>query len=396
MLVKWRKPQSEKTAMNQHARVDTVPFIDVNAQRARLGRPLDEAIGRVLAHCQFIMGPEVGELERQLAAFCGARHVISCANGTDALLLVLKAWNIGPGDAVFCPAFTFCATAEVVALAGATPVLIDVDEKTFNIDPESLTRGIATARSLNLNPCAIIPVDLFGLPVDFSAIGAIAMKEGLRVLDDAAQGFGASYGNRKVGTLADATATSFYPSKPLSCFGDGGAIFTDDDALAATLKSLHVHGEGSNRYDNVRIGTNSRLDTLQAAILLEKLKIFPEEIAARNKVAKRYSDALRASVAVPELPANRTSVWAQYTIRIAGGRRDKAAADLKARGIPTAIHYARPLHRQPAYKDYPVAAGGLPVSEKLAGEVLSLPMHPYISDAVQDRIVSGVRQVLGG
>jgi dTDP-4-amino-4,6-dideoxygalactose transaminase len=274
--------------------------------------------------------------------------------------------------------------------------MVDVDDDTFNIDPESLKRAITTAKSLKLKPRAVIPVDLFGLPVDFDAIDVIAKAEGLRVLDDAAQGFGASYKNRKVGVLSHATATSFYPSMPLGCFGDGGAIFTDDDDLAATLRSLHVHGEGTSRYDNVRIGINSRLDTLQAAILIEKLKIFPEEIAARDKAAAYYSQALRDSVTVPAVPADRTSVWAQYTIRISGGRRDKLAAALKARGVPTAIHYARPLHHQPAYKDYPVAAGGLPVSEKLAGEVLSLPMHPYLRADVQNRIIGAVRDGLAG
>lgn len=380
--------------MNPRARLEPIPFIDVTAQRKRLGRALDDAIARVLTHCQFIMGPEVKELENQLAAFCGARHAITCANGTDALLLVLMAKSIGPGDAVFCPSFTFCATAEVVALVGATPVMVDVHETSFNIDTESLKRAISTAKRLDLKPKAIIPVDLFGLPADFDTVNAVAQNEKLFVLDDAAQAFGASYKGRAIGTLSDATSTSFFPAKPLGCFGDGGAIFTDDAELADVIKSLRVHGQGSDKYDNVRIGVNGRLDTLQAAILIEKLKIFPDEITARNRVAERYAAGLRDVVAVPEVPSATKSVWAQYTIRVPGGQRDRLAADLKAQGIPTAVYYLKPLHLQTAYKHFPVAANGLPVSERLAGEVLSLPMHPYLDAPVQDRIIEAVRNAL--
>src|ERR1700736_1442619 len=266
--------------MNQHTRLEdkAIPFIDVAAQRRRLGRAIDDAVGRVLTHCQFIQGPEVRALEADLAAFCGARHVIGCSSGTDALLLVLMAWQVGPGDAVICPAFTFCATAEVVALIGATPVMADVAADTFNLDPASFERAVATARRLGLKPKAVIPVDLFGLPADHDAIAAIAATHGIKVLDDAAQAFGATYRGRKLGALAPATATSFFPAKPLGCYGDGGAIFTDDDALAARLKSLRVHGEGGDKYDAEHIGLTGRLDTMQAAIVLEKLKIFPEEI----------------------------------------------------------------------------------------------------------------------
>ena len=283
--------------MNQHTRLESgpIPFIDVAAQRRRLGRAIDDAVARVLAHCQFIQGPEVRALEAELAAFCGARHVIACASGTDALLLVLMAWEVGPGDAVICPTFTFHATAEMVALLGATPVLADVQTDTFNLDPESLQRAIATAKRLGLKPRAVIPVDLFGLPADHDAIAAIAAEHGLSVLDDAAQAFGANYRGRKLGALATATATSFFPAKPLGCYGDGGAVFTDDDALAARIKSLRVHGEGVDKYDPVRIGINGRLDTIQAAVLIEKLKIFPEEIVARDKIAARYSAALADS-----------------------------------------------------------------------------------------------------
>jgi dTDP-4-amino-4,6-dideoxygalactose transaminase len=268
--------------MNQHMRPEPVPFIDIAAQRRRLGKSIDEAVARVLTHCQFINGPEVTALEAALAKFSGAKHVVSCASGTDALLMVLMAKQVGPGDAVLCPSFTFCATGEAVALTGATPVFVDVDEATFNMDTASLKRGIATARERGLKPRAVIPVDLFGQSADHDAIGAIAEAEGLFVLDDAAQGFGASYKGRKLGTFGLATATSFFPAKPLGCFGDGGAIFTDDDALAETLRSIRVHGQGADKYDNVRLGITGRLDTMQAAILIEKLKIFEDEIAARN------------------------------------------------------------------------------------------------------------------
>jgi dTDP-4-amino-4,6-dideoxygalactose transaminase len=382
--------------MNQHARLDTapIPFIDLAAQRRRLGNTVDEAVARVLAHCQFVMGPEVRELETQLAKFCGARHAISCSSGTDALLLVLMAREIGPGDAVICPSFTFCATAEVVALLGATPVYAEVSETTFNIDAASARRAIATARKNGLKPKAIIPVDLFGLPADFEPILELAASEGLFVLDDAAQAFGATYKGTPLGTFGLATATSFFPAKPLGCYGDGGAIFTDDDALAETIKSLRVHGHGADKYDNVRIGMTGRLDTIQAAVLIEKLKIFPGEIAARDRIARRYHAGLEDIAIVPEVPAGYTSVWAQYTIRLAPGRRDGLATALKAEGIPTAIYYPIPLHRQVAYRSYPVAQGGLAVSERLAQEVISLPMHAYLDEPVQDRIIAAVRRAL--
>src|SRR5712672_3373581 len=272
------RSQSLQGSMNQHLRPEPVPFIDLAAQRRRLGKSVDEAVGRVLAHCQFINGPEVAQLEADLAAFSGAKHVVTCASGTDALLMVLMAKGVGRGDAVLCPSFTFCATGEVVALTGATPVFVDVDEATFNIDAASLKRGIATAKRLGLKPRAVIPVDLFGQSADHDAIGAVAEAEGLFVLDDAAQGFGASYRGRRLGTLGLATATSFFPAKPLGCYGDGGAIFTDDAEFAETLRSVRVHGQGLDKYDNVRLGLTGRLDTLQAAILLEKLKIFEDEI----------------------------------------------------------------------------------------------------------------------
>ena len=382
--------------MNQHARLDErrIPFIDVAAQRRRLGRAIDDAVARVLAHCQFIQGPEVRALETELAAFCGARRAIACSSGTDALLLVLMAWEIGPGDAVICPVFTFCATAEVVALCGATPVMADVDAETFNLDPASLERAVATAKKLGLKPRAIIPVDLFGLPADHDSIAAVAAAHDLLVLDDAAQSFGATYRGRKLGALAPATATSFFPAKPLGCYGDGGAILTDDDDLAVRLKSLRVHGEGTDKYDAARIGITGRLDTIQAAVLLEKLKIFPDEIVARNAAAQRYTSGLEGVATLPRVGNESTSVWAQYTIRLAPGRRDVLAATLKEQGIPTAIYYAKPLHRQVAYREFPVVDGGVPVSERLAEEVISLPMHAYLEESVQDRIVASVRRAL--
>ena len=378
--------------MNQHLRADPIPFIDIVAQRRRLGRAVDEAVARVLAHCQFINGPEVATLEAALAAFCGAKHVVACASGTDALLMVLIAKGVGRGDAVLCPSFTFCATGEVVALTGATPVFVDVDEATFNIDAASLQRGIATAKRLGLKPRGIIPVDLFGQSADHDEIGAVAAAEGLFVLDDAAQAFGASYKGRRLGGMGVVTATSFFPAKPLGCFGDGGAIFTDDAEFAETLRSIRVHGQGSEKYDNVRIGLTARLDTVQAAVLIEKLKIFDDEIAARNRIAERYAQGLGNVVTVPHLASGATSVWAQYTIRLpAGTDRDGFASALKAQGIPTAIYYPKSMHQQTAYRDFPIADGGLSVSERLSSDVISLPMHAYLDEPIQERIVKAVR-----
>jgi dTDP-4-amino-4,6-dideoxygalactose transaminase len=378
--------------MNQHMRPAPVPFIDIAAQRRRLGQAVDRAVARVFDHCQFINGPEVGGLEAALGSFCGAKHVVSCASGTDALLMVLMAKGVGAGDAVFCPSFTFCATGEVVALAGATPVFVDVDETTFNIDAASLKRGIATARRLGLKPRAIIPVDLFGQSADHDAILAVAHSEGLFVLDDAAQAFGATYKGRRLGGFGVITTTSFFPAKPLGCYGDGGAIFTDDAELAETLRSVRVHGQGSDKYDNVRLGLTARLDTVQAAILLEKLKIFEDEIAARNKVAERYGRALSNIVTIPRVASEATSVWAQYTIRLPSGTdRTQFATSLNAQGIPTAIYYPKSMHQQTAYRLFPVAEGGLPVSERLSSDVISLPMHAYLDEPTQDRIIAAVR-----
>jgi dTDP-4-amino-4,6-dideoxygalactose transaminase len=378
--------------MNQHT---PVPFIDLNAQRQRLGSSIDDAVTRVLNHCQFINGPEVAKLEAELASYCGAKHVISCASGTDALMMVLMAKNIGPGDAVLCPSFTFCATGEAVALVGASPVFVEVDDVTFNISAESVKRGVIAARAAGLKPRAIIPVDLFGQPADLDVINAIADAEGMFVLEDAAQAFGATYKGKRIGTSALATTTSFFPAKPLGCFGDGGAIFTDSDELADTLRSIRIHGQGSDKYDNVRLGITGRLDTIQAAVLLEKLKIFDDEIVARNKVAERYARSLGNLVTVPRVAEGNSSTWACYVIRLPKGTdRDAFANALKAQGVPTAIYYAKSMHMQTAYKDYPVVDGGLPVCEALSADVISLPVHAYLDEAAQDRVIQAVRNAL--
>lgn len=373
-----------------------IAFIDLGAQRARIGAALDEAVLRVVHHGAYVMGPEVPALEKALSDFCGATHVVSCASGTDALLLILMAKGVKAGDAVLCPAFTFAATASVIVRLGATPVFFDVLPETFNTDPASLELAIATAREKGLNPVGVIPVDLFGQAADYDAIEPICEKHGLWMLSDAAQSFGGTYKTHKIGTIGFATATSFFPAKPLGCYGDGGAIFTEDAELAAILRSLRIHGQNvEDKYDNQRVGLTGRLDTIQAAVLLEKLKIFNDEIEARNRIAARYNDALRDLVDVPEVPEGLTSTWAQYTMRLRGRDRAAVVASLTEKGVPTAIYYPRPLHRQTAYKANSIPGNGLPVSDKLAGEVLSLPMHPYIDEALQTRIIEAARSALG-
>jgi len=367
-------------------------FIDLAAQYRRIGDRVGRAIAAVLEHGQYILGPEVTELERRLAEFCGARHCIACANGTDALLLVLMAEGIGPGDAVFVPAFTFVATAEVVVLAGATPVFVDVRPDSFNLDPESLKAAIGEAKRLGLRPSCVIPVDLYGQPADYPAIGRVAEANSLVVLADAAQSFGASLNGQKVGTLASYTATSFYPSKPLGGYGDGGAIFTDHDAKAKLLRAIRCHGRHPDGSECGQVGLNSRLDAIQAAILLEKLLVFPQEIVARQASAERYGEGLGAEVQVPKLTAGATSVWAQYTI--VTERRDELAKACREAGVPTAIHYASPLHALPAYQQFPMALGGLPQAEWLAKHVISLPMHAYLVDETQDLVISAIRGVI--
>ncbi len=369
--------------------VKPIPFIDLQAQRRRLGKRIEEGMERVLAHGRFIMGPEVAELEQELGKFCGAPHVVSCANGTDALKLALRGLNIGPGDAVIVPGFSFSASAEAVVIVGAMPVFCDVQEDSFNIDAASVAEAAAAARKVGLKPKAVMTVDLFGLPVDYPAVEAAAEAEGLILVSDAAQSFGASLNGRKVGNFGAVTATSFFPSKPLGAYGDGGCLFTADGEMADLLRSLRQHGEGRDRYDNVRIGVNSRLDSLQAAVLLAKLSIFEEEIELRQRIAARYNDALADLVEVPRVGNAARSVWAQYTIKLPN--RDKVQASLKAAGVPTMVYYPRSLHQQPAYHGFPMAAGGLPVSEFLSGRVLSLPFHPYLDIATQDYIIDKVR-----
>lgn len=369
-----------------------VAFIDLQAQRARIGARMEAAISRVLAHGGFIMGPEVAEAERRLAQRCGAKHVISCSSGTTAIVMALMAEGVGRGDAVFVPSFTFTATAEAPVILGATPVFVDVLPDTFNMDPASLARAVAVAKQTGLRPACVIPVDLFGQPVDFDGIDEVAKANGLWVLDDAAQSFGASYKGRALGTCGHITATSFYPSKPLGCYGDGGAVFTDDDEAAKKLRQVRVHGQGHDRNDNVRIGLTGRFDSIQAAVLLEKLAIFDAECAERNEIAARYTAHLHNVVTTPVVRKDCTSVWAQYTIT--SPRRDRIAATLQAQHIPTAIFYPKPIHTQPPYRGFPVASGGLPVTERLSQEVISLPMHPYLTAEAQDRVIAAVQTAL--
>jgi len=373
---------------------DPIPFIDLQAQRKRLGEPLARAITAAVEGGQWILGPQVATLEKQLAAFAGVKHAVACANGTDALLLVLRAWDIGPGDAVFVPSFTFAATGEVVALAGASPVFVDVLAGTYNMDPASLEAAIALVkRDGKLRPKAVIPVDLFGQPADYRKLEPIARREGLSMLCDTAQGFGGMLDNVRTGAIGDAASASFFPAKPLGCYGDGGACFTNDDGLAEILLSLRMHGQGTDRYEHARIGLNSRLDTIQAAVLIEKLKIFPDEIEARERVARRYNSGLGHSnrIVIPRVIEGAQSVWAQYTLQVQD--RAKLQSDLKDAGVPTAVYYPIPLGRQRAYAHYPSAP--TPVSDALSKTVVSLPMHPYLDEASQDRVIAAVLQSVG-
>jgi|688.fasta_scaffold11403_7 dTDP-4-amino-4,6-dideoxygalactose transaminase len=357
-----------------------IQFIDLKAQQLCIRPQIDAAIKRVLDHGAYIMGPEVYELEKQLAEFCGVKHAISCANGTDALGLGLMAKNVGPGDAIFVPSFTYAATAEVVAWMGATPVFIDSLNDTYNMDTACLEIGIQKVKKAGLNPVGIISVDLFGQPADYDAIQMVADEHNLWVMADGAQSFGASYKGRKVGNIGNMATTSFFPAKPLGCYGDGGAIFTNDDELASIMKSLRVHGQGTDKYDNVRIGMNGRLDTIQAAILIEKLKIFPDELIARQQTADVYNSKLKDVVQIPHVMDEATSAWAQYTVCLPNSiNREKLMIDLKEAGIPTMIYYVKPLHLQTAYKHYPTA-GALSVCESLANKVLSLPMSGYVDN----------------
>ncbi|MGD2132470.1 MAG: DegT/DnrJ/EryC1/StrS aminotransferase family protein [Maricaulaceae bacterium] len=383
-----------------------IPFIDLMAQRDRIGPKIDAAVAAVLEHGQYVGGPEVIELEKRLAAFCGAEHALSCANGTDALVLALRGWGVGPGDAVFCPSFTFVATAEVLPWIGASPVFVDIDPATYCIDPQSLVQAIAAVKAEGkLRPKAIIAVDLFGQPADYPALAEIARAEGLKLLADCAQSFGCTLNGEHPLAWADAASTSFFPAKPLGAYGDGGAVFTNDPAHADRIDSIRVHGravasdiEGHSfdhdpKYLNMRVGLNSRLDTIQAAILLEKLKVFPAEIEMRNEVAARYCDLLDGAVAaLPKVIEGGVSTWAQFTVEVED--RDAMQAHLRSKGVPTAVYYPVPLHAQKPYKDYPSAPGGLPVTEAKAERVLSLPMHPDLDETTQDLIVAAVRETV--
>ena len=361
-------------------------FIDLVAQQKLIRPQLDAAIKKVLDHGQYIMGPEVKEFEGQLREFVGAKHALSCANGTDALSIVLMAWNVGSGDAVFVPSFTYVASAESPAQLGATPFFVDVCEGSFNIDPVSFKQAIVDAKRLGLSPKVVIAVDLFGQPADVDTVTKIAHSEGIKVLVDAAQSFGAKSQGRTVGTMGDAITTSFFPAKPLGCYGDGGAIFTSDDELAQTINSIRLHGKGSEKYDNVIIGLNSRLDTIQAAILIEKLKIFSKELELRAQVAVNYSLALESYCKVPRLGSGLTSSWAQYTIIV--DNQKEVQAMLREQGIPSVIYYPIPLSKQIGYSHYPKVSTNTKISEKLSSSVLSLPMHPYLSENSQNNILS--------
>ena len=352
-------------------------FIDLAAQYQYLKAKIDTRIQRVLDHGQYIMGPEVGELEEQLANYIGVKHAITCANGTDALTLAMMVLDVKQGDAMFCPTFTFFATAETIAFQHATPILVDSDAATFNLCPVDLERRIIKVISEGkLKPKAIVAVDLFGLPADYPAIVAIAKKYDLKIIEDAAQGFGGEIYGQRAGSFGDIATTSFFPAKPLGCYGDGGAIFTNNDDYAALLRSYRVHGKGSDKYDNVRIGMNSRLDTIQAAILLEKLAAFPDELRQRNRAAKNYETALAGRYQTPVTPVGYLSSWAQYTL--VDENRDAIMADYKTKGVPTVIYYGTCMHQQTAFKDLGYSDTEFPVASRLARQVFSLPMHGYL------------------
>ncbi len=367
-------------------------FVDLHRQFGAIELDVRARIETVLEHKQFIMGPEVRELEGRLAEYVGVKHALSCSSGTDALVLALLALGVKRADAVFVPSFTFFATAEAVSLAGATPVFVDSDADTMNISPHALE--VAVRRTLAegwLRPRGVIPVDLFGLPADYARIREVADRFGLFVLEDAAQGFGADYGGARAGSLGDAAATSFFPAKPLGCYGDGGAVFTDDDALAARMASLREHGKGADRYDNVRVGMNGRLDTLQAAVLLCKLDVLDAELDARRRIAHAYTAALDGVLRTPGEPEGYISCWAQYTLRARDLRqRDIIAGHLREQGIPVMIYYPVPIHLSIAYEGLGYSKGALPVCEALSETVLSIPAHPYLTDAERERIVSAI------
>ena len=364
-------------------------FRDLKTQYTVLKDEMDQAILDVVASSAYVMGPKIKEMEMAFADYVGTKHCIACNSGTDALLLALKAWDVKPGDAVFVPSFTFFASAEVIAMQGATPVFVDVDKDTFNIDVADLERKIEqTLKAGKLTPRVVIAVDLFGLPADFQAVRKVADKYHLYVLEDGAQGFGGRIGDRKACTFGDISTTSFFPAKPVGCYGDGGAVFTDNDDWAALMESYHIHGKGSDRYDNVRIGMNSRLDSIQAAILIVKLKAFKDyELVDVNKVAARYTEKLKGVVKTPVVPEGFYSSWAQYTLQLKDKeQRAGLQAALKALDIPTAIYYPIPMHRQTAFSYLNLDDNRCPVSDQLADTVISLPIHPYLNEKDQDLI----------
>lgn len=370
-----------------------LPFVDLKSQYARLKPEIDRGIQAVLDHGQYVMGPEVIQLEAELAKFTGSKHCVTCASGTDALIIPLMAENIGPGDAVFVPTFTFTATAEVVMLLGAAPVFVDVDRRNFNMDLEDLQRQIEAVKvGGKLRPRAVIAVDLFGLPADYPTLQKICDADGMLLIADAAQSFGGSLGNRKVGSLAPVTGTSFFPAKPLGCYGDGGAIFTDSDEKRFLYDSIRQHGKGVDRYDIDRVGMNGRFDTIQAAVLLAKMTVFADEIDKRQRVAKAYTEKLSDVVTTPDIPIHAISAWAQYSILT--DKRATLIDTLKQDGIPTAIYYPRPMHLQPAYRAFGGGEGSLKVSEELCQRIVSLPMHPYLDEPTIDRIASAVRRAV--
>ena len=372
-----------------------IPFIDLGAQQARIRDKVDAGIAAVLGHGAYIMGPEVGALEERLAAYAGVRHCISCSSGTDALILALLAQGLRPGQGVIVPSFTFAASAEVMPVLGAVPVFAEVDGETFNLDPAGLPAALEAGRATGIEVVGVIGVGLFGQPADYAAIRAFADAEGLWVMDDAAQSFGASLNNVRVGQLADITCTSFFPAKPLGCYGDGGAVFVDDDEKAEIMRSCRVHGMGATRYENIRIGMTARLDTIQAAILDAKMDIFDDELDQRQHAADRYADYLADLVETPGLAAGATSSWAQYTVKLpAGSNRDAVMAHLKDQGVPSAIYYPVPMHQQPPYQRFPASNGGLSVTADLCARVMALPMHPYLEDAQQQQVATALASAL--
>ncbi|MGB1548044.1 MAG: DegT/DnrJ/EryC1/StrS family aminotransferase [Alphaproteobacteria bacterium] len=371
-----------------------IAFIDLQTQRARIAERVDAAIAKVLAHGAFVLGPEITELERRLAAYAGVKHALTCSSGTDAILLALLAHGVRPGDAVFMPAFGFVAAAEMTALIGATPVFVDVDPENFNLDPASLEAAIQEQRKGPLRPAAVLAIDLYGQAANYPALSKLAESEGVALIEDAAQSFGGMLGGKKCGALAPIATTSFYPTKPLGCYGDGGAVFTDDDTLAERMRRMRVHGEDKEKYFFKDVGINGRMDTIQAAILLEKMAIFDDELTRRQKVAERYEAGLAGLAKTPKAMPGATSAWAQYTIQL--DDRDGFAEKLRADGIPTAVHYPVALNDVVPYADYPTSPDGVPVSRQLAKRVISLPMHPYLEPPAQDRILAAVRKALSG